>query len=99
MPKMKTKSSAKKRFLVTGTGRVKSKQSYARHMMQNKTKKQKRQGRGNEVLCDEETKIIIDHLLPYAQRRRRIHRRNVIKAYVSKHKRGLAAAASKKEVA
>ncbi len=41
MPKVKTHSSAKKRFKVTGTGKVKRFQANTSHMMRNKTKKQK----------------------------------------------------------
>lgn len=42
MPKMKTKSSAKKRFTLTGTGKVKRKHAYKSHILTKKTKKQKR---------------------------------------------------------
>ena len=41
MPKMKTHSSAKKRFKVTGSGKIKRFKAYTSHMMRNKTKKQK----------------------------------------------------------
>ena len=42
MPKMKTKSSAKKRFKVTGTGKIKRKHAFKSHILTKKTKKQKR---------------------------------------------------------
>lgn len=42
MPKMKTKSGAKKRFTLTGTGKVKRKHAYKSHILTKKTKKQKR---------------------------------------------------------
>jgi large subunit ribosomal protein L35 len=42
MPKMKTKSGAKKRFSVTGTGKIKRKHAYKSHILTKKTKKQKR---------------------------------------------------------
>jgi len=42
MPKMKTKSSAKKRFQVTGSGKIKRKQAFKSHILTKKTKKQKR---------------------------------------------------------
>ena len=42
MPKMKTKSSAKKRFKLTGTGKIKRKHAYKSHILTKKTKKQKR---------------------------------------------------------
>ena len=42
MSKMKTKSSAKKRFQVTGTGKIKRKHAFKSHILTKKTKKQKR---------------------------------------------------------
>ncbi|MGM9763849.1 MAG: 50S ribosomal protein L35 [Candidatus Cryptobacteroides sp.] len=42
MPKMKTNSGAKKRFTLTGTGKVKRKHAYKSHILTKKTKKQKR---------------------------------------------------------
>jgi large subunit ribosomal protein L35 len=43
MPKMKTKSSAKKRFLVTGTGKLKRKHAFKSHILTKKTHKRKKQ--------------------------------------------------------
>jgi len=42
MPKMKTKSSAKKRFKMTGSGKIKRKHAFKSHILTKKTKKQKR---------------------------------------------------------
>lgn len=42
MPKMKTISGAKKRFALTGTGKIKRKHAYKSHILTKKTKKQKR---------------------------------------------------------
>ncbi|MFO7789224.1 MAG: 50S ribosomal protein L35 [Bacteroidota bacterium] len=42
MPKMKTKSSAKKRFQITGTGKIKRKHAYKSHILTKKSKKRKR---------------------------------------------------------
>ena len=42
MPKMKTHSSAKKRFKVTGTGKIKRKHAYKSHILTKKETKQKR---------------------------------------------------------
>jgi large subunit ribosomal protein L35 len=42
MPKIKTNSSAKKRFKLTGTGKIKRKHAFKRHILTKKTKKQKR---------------------------------------------------------
>ncbi len=42
MPKVKTNSGAKKRFALTGTGKVKRHHAYHSHILTKKTKKQKR---------------------------------------------------------
>lgn len=42
MPKMKTKSGAKKRFKLTGTGKLKRKHAYKSHILTKKSTKQKR---------------------------------------------------------
>jgi len=41
MPKMKTKSSAKKRFKVTGTGKIKRKHAFKNHILTKKIKEEK----------------------------------------------------------
>ena len=41
MPKMKTISGAKKRFALTGTGKIKRKHAYKSHILTKKTKKRK----------------------------------------------------------
>lgn len=42
MPKMKTNSGAKKRFALTGTGKIKRKHAYKRHILTKKSTKAKR---------------------------------------------------------
>jgi large subunit ribosomal protein L35 len=42
MPKMKTKSGAKKRFSVTGSGKIKRKHAYKSHILTKKSTKRKR---------------------------------------------------------
>jgi large subunit ribosomal protein L35 len=42
MPKMKTNSSAKKRFSLTGSGKIKRKHAYKRHILTKKEKDRKR---------------------------------------------------------
>ena len=42
MAKLKTVSGAKKRFTLTGTGKIKRKHAYHSHILTKKTKKQKR---------------------------------------------------------
>ena len=41
MPKQKTKSSAKKRFKLTGSGKIKRRQSFKNHLLTKKSKKRK----------------------------------------------------------
>lgn len=42
MPKMKTKSGAKKRFMLTGSGKIKRKHAYKSHILTKKSTKRKR---------------------------------------------------------
>lgn len=42
MPKVKTNSSAKKRFKLTGTGKIKRKSAFKRHILTKKSTKRKR---------------------------------------------------------
>jgi large subunit ribosomal protein L35 len=49
MPKLKTKSCAKKRFKVTGTGKIKHKRAFKNHILTKKETKQKRR-LGNKSL-------------------------------------------------
>ena len=71
MPKLKTKSGAKKRFKVTKNGKVKVKQAYTRHMMMNKSKKMKRKARGSMVLCDADARIVLRNWLPYSRKKKK----------------------------
>ena len=64
MPKMKTKSSAKKRFKLTASGKVKAGQAGKRHGMIKRTKKQIRNKRGTTVLKDCDAKVIKRKFLP-----------------------------------
>ena len=66
MPKMKTKSSAKKRFKVTASGLIKAAQTGKRHGMIKRTTKFIRQARGTTVLSEQDTKIIKSYM-PYAR--------------------------------
>ena len=65
MPKMKTKSGAKKRFKVTAKGRVKVAQAGKRHGMIKRSNKFIRNARGTTTLsaADEKT---VKSFLPYA---------------------------------
>jgi large subunit ribosomal protein L35 len=64
MPKMKSNSGAKKRFRITGTGKVKRNKAYKRHILTKKTRKQKRGLRGS-ALVDKTQEHQIKAMLPY----------------------------------
>jgi len=65
MPKMKTKSSAKKRFSVRAGGSIKRGQAFKRHILTKKTTKNKRQLRG-AVAVHERDVAAVRAMLPYA---------------------------------
>ena len=64
MPKLKTKSGAKKRFKITATGKVMYAQSGKRHGMIKRTKKHMRDHRGTKVLFKSDGDNIIKYFLP-----------------------------------
>jgi large subunit ribosomal protein L35 len=66
MPKMKTKSAAKKRFRFTATGKVKAGQAGKRHGMIKRTKKQIRNQRGTTILASGDAGLVKIHM-PYAR--------------------------------
>lgn len=65
MPKMKTKSSAKKRFKVLGSGGIKRPQAFKRHILTKKTTKNKRQLRGMTQVHPSNWRSV-RAMLPYA---------------------------------
>jgi len=66
MPKMKTKSSCKKRFKVTASGRVVAGQAGKRHGMIKRTKKFIRDARGTTILSKQDEGIL-KPMMPYAR--------------------------------
>ena len=70
MPKMKTKSSAKKRFKTTASGKIKAGQAGKRHGMIKRSNKFIRDARGTMVLAEDKTPpwfsraTILDRILP-----------------------------------
>ncbi len=65
MPKMKTKSSAKKRFSVRAGGSIKRGQAFKRHILTKKTTKNNRQLRGSTGVHETNT-ASVRAMLPYA---------------------------------
>ena len=58
MPKMKSKSGAKKRFKLTGKGKVKRNHAYTSHILTKKTPKRKRNLRKSGIVSDADQKTI-----------------------------------------
>jgi large subunit ribosomal protein L35 len=65
MPKLKTKSGAKKRFKITATGKVKAGVAGKRHRLISHNAKYIRQNRGTKVMGDSDAKVI-KSWMPYA---------------------------------
>ena len=64
MPKMKTNRSAAKRFKKTGSGRIKRRMAFGRHMLNGKSSKRRRNFRSAELVSDEDAPRV-KHMLPY----------------------------------
>jgi len=65
MPKMKTKSGAKKRFRVRGNGSMKRSQAFKRHILTKKSTKSKRQLRGTAEIHASDVNSV-KAMMPYA---------------------------------
>ena len=58
MPKMKTRSGAKKRFRKTGTGKIKRARAFRSHMLTSKSKKRKRNLRKGTLVSRSDQKAV-----------------------------------------
>ena len=67
MPKLKTKSSAKKRFKITASGKVVMAQAGKRHGMIKRTNSQIRKQRGTTIMSKQDGKIVKSYM-PYSLR-------------------------------
>ena len=67
MPKLKTKSSAKKRFKVSATGKVMMAQAGKRHGMIKRSNSQIRKQRGTTIMSKQDGKIVKSYM-PYSLR-------------------------------
>ncbi|MFT6077534.1 MAG: large subunit ribosomal protein L35 [Rickettsiales bacterium] len=65
MPKLKTNSSAKKRFKVTATGKIKYKHAGKRHGMTKRSNSQIRNLRKAGVLSESKTPVVLKYKMPY----------------------------------
>ena len=64
MPKMKTRRGAAKRFKLTGSGKLRRRRAYLRHILSTKTRKQKRTLRQATLVAGADAKAI-RRLIPY----------------------------------
>ncbi|WNK00060.1 50S ribosomal protein L35 [Thalassospiraceae bacterium LMO-JJ14] len=62
MPKLKTKSSAKKRFKLTGTGKVRAAAAFKRHNLRKRSNKMKRNSRGLMTLSAPDARIVKSYM-------------------------------------
>jgi len=63
MPKLKSKSSAKKRFKLTGTGKVRFYSANLRHNTSKRPTDMKRQNRGSQIMNESDAKVVRKHFL------------------------------------
>ena len=63
MPKLKTKSSAKKRFKITGSGKVMFASAGLAHNTSKRPSKMKRQNRGTQVMAAADAKVVKRHFI------------------------------------
>ena len=64
MPKLKTKSAAKKRFNFSATGKVIAQPAFKRHNLRKRPQKMKRDARGTMILSPSDTKVVVKYM-PY----------------------------------
>lgn len=64
MPKMKSNSGAKKRFKVTGSGKIKRKKAFKSHILTKKSSKRKR-NLGKDTLVHKADEPSIRQMIPY----------------------------------
>lgn len=65
MPKLKTNRAAKKRYSLTATGKVKRTKSNRRHLLANKTARQRKSGKVQNAYADKTCEKTIKKLMPY----------------------------------
>ena len=65
MPKMKTRSLAKKRFTRTAKGKIKGAKAFRRHLLSRKTTKVKR-GMRHSLYVSKADTVVFNVLLPYS---------------------------------
>ena len=64
MPKLKSKASARKRFRLTASGKVRANFGYKQHNLRKRPKKMKRKARGTRILSAADSRFVKSYL-PY----------------------------------
>ena len=64
MPKLKTKSGVKKRFRLSGSGKVVMYPSFKRHNLRKRSQKMKRKARGTTIMSPRDAKLVRQYM-PY----------------------------------
>ena len=64
MPKLKNKSSAKKRFSISASGKVRFSSACLRHNTSKRPQDMKRTNRGKQVLAKSDAKVVLRNFLP-----------------------------------
>lgn len=67
MPKIKTNKAAAKRYGFTGSGKIKRTKANRRHLLANKTKRQKMTARVQDGMLDKSMEKQVNKLLPYGK--------------------------------
>ena len=65
MAKLKTNRAAKKRYSLTATGKIKRTKANRRHLLANKTRRQKKSGKVQDAYANKSCENTIKKLLPY----------------------------------
>ena len=65
MPKLKNKSSAKKRFRFTAKGKVRFNSAGLSHMLRRRSQKMKRTNRGTQIMSAADARSVKKNFLPY----------------------------------
>ena len=66
MPKQKTNKAASKRFSIKSSGKIKRTKANRRHLLGNRTTKQKRHLRSEQGFADKTNEAAIKRMLPYS---------------------------------
>ena len=69
MPKIKTNKAASKRYSFTGTGKIKRTKANSRHLLANKSKRQKKNSRAQDAFVHETIIDSAKKLLPYGRQK------------------------------